>query len=95
MVKLERSVAIARSSDDVFAFVADQTNAARWQSGILEVRKLTDGPPGVGSRHVSFGLAPDVPPAPPMISGPIVAVLAAVVLVVDRRRFREAKTATD
>jgi uncharacterized membrane protein len=51
MVNVERSVAIARSSDDVFAFVADQTNAARWQSGILEVRRLTDGPPGVGTRH--------------------------------------------
>jgi carbon monoxide dehydrogenase subunit G len=52
MVKVERSVAIGRSSDDVFAFVADQTNAARWQSGILEVRRLTDGPPGLGTRHV-------------------------------------------
>src|SRR6188472_2341714 len=51
MVKVERSVAIGRSSDDVFAFVADQTNAARWQSGIVEIRRLTDGPPGVGTRH--------------------------------------------
>jgi hypothetical protein len=42
---------IARSSDDVFAFVADQTNAVRWQSGIVEIRRLTDGPPGVGTRH--------------------------------------------
>ena len=38
--------------------------------------------------YVAFGLAPDVPPAPPMISGPIVAALATVVLVLDRRRFR-------
>ena len=44
--------------------------------------------------YVSFGLAPDVPPAPPMISGPILAILAMVVLVVDRRRFREVETAT-
>jgi hypothetical protein len=44
--------------------------------------------------YLSFGLAPDVPPAPPMISGPIVAVLATVVLVVDRRRLRVAKTTT-
>jgi len=37
--------------------------------------------------YLAFGLAPDLPPAPPMISGPILAVLATVVLVVDRRRF--------
>jgi len=43
--------------------------------------------------YLAYGLAPDVPPAPPMISGPIFAVLSAAVLVVDRRRFREAKTA--
>ncbi|HEY3436644.1 MAG TPA: hypothetical protein VGK35_03040 [Actinotalea sp.] len=43
--------------------------------------------------YLAYGLAPDVPPAPPMISGPIVAVLSAAVLVVDRRRFRDAKTA--
>ncbi len=43
--------------------------------------------------YLAFGLAPDVPPAPPMISGPIFAVLCTVVLVVDRRRFREAMTA--
>lgn len=43
--------------------------------------------------YLAFGLAPDVPPAPPMISGPIFAILSAAVLVVDRRRFREAKTA--
>lgn len=51
MVNVERSVAVERSSDDVFAFVADQTNAPRWQSGIVEVRRLTDGPSGVGTRH--------------------------------------------
>jgi hypothetical protein len=43
--------------------------------------------------YLAFGLAPDVPPAPPMISGPIFAILSAAVLMVDRRRFREAKTA--
>jgi hypothetical protein len=37
--------------------------------------------------YLAFGLAPDVPPAPPMISGPILAALATVVLVLDRRRF--------
>lgn len=51
LITLEKSTVIHRPSDEVFAFVADQTNAASWQSGIVEVRRLTDGPPGVGSRH--------------------------------------------
>ena len=51
MIKVEKSTIVHRPSDEVFAFVADQTNAARWQSGIVEVRRLTDGPPGVGTRH--------------------------------------------
>jgi hypothetical protein len=37
--------------------------------------------------YLAFGLAPDVPPAPPMISGPIVAALALLILWLDRRRF--------
>ena len=52
MIKVEKSTIVHRPSDEVFAFVADQTNAARWQSGIVEVRRLTDGPPGVGTRHM-------------------------------------------
>lgn len=51
MIRIEKSTVIDRSIDDVFAFVADQTNAVRWQSGITEIRRLTDGPPGVGTRH--------------------------------------------
>jgi len=35
----------------VFAFVADQTNGPRWQAGLAEVRRLTDGPLGVGTEH--------------------------------------------
>jgi uncharacterized membrane protein len=51
VIKVEKSTIVRRPSDEVFAFVADQENAPRWQSGIVEVRRLTDGPPGVGSRH--------------------------------------------
>lgn len=38
--------------------------------------------------YLAVGTAADQPPAPPMISGPIVAVVAAAVLLVDRGRFR-------
>lgn len=51
MINVEKSTIVHRPSHEVFAFVADQTNAAVWQSGIVEVRRLTDGPPGIGSRH--------------------------------------------
>lgn len=51
MIEVARSVVIGRSSEEVFAFVADQTNATQWQSGISEVRRLTEGPPGLGTRH--------------------------------------------
>jgi hypothetical protein len=34
-----------------------------------------------------FGTAAGQPPAPPMVSGPLVAVIAAGVLLIDRRRF--------
>jgi hypothetical protein len=38
--------------------------------------------------YLAFGTAPNQPPAPPMISGPIIAALAAAALLVDRERFR-------
>jgi hypothetical protein len=40
--------------------------------------------------YVVFGTAPGQPPAPPMISGPIVAVVAALALLLDRQRFARA-----
>ncbi|MFB8147424.1 SRPBCC family protein [Microbacterium sp. NPDC057407] len=42
---------IAAEPDAVFRFVADQTNAPRWQSGLKQVRRLTAGPIGVGTEH--------------------------------------------
>ncbi len=51
MIAVERGIVIARSAKDVFAFVGDQTNAPRWQRGLTDVRRTTDGPIGVGTRH--------------------------------------------
>ena len=53
MIKAEQSIDINRPIEDVFAFVADQSNAPRWQSGILQVRRMTDGTIGVGTRYTS------------------------------------------
>ena len=51
MIRAEKSIVIGRSVEDVFAYVGDQTNAVHWQAGIVEVRRLTDGPSGLGTRH--------------------------------------------
>ena len=51
MIRAEKSTVIRRSVEDVFAYVADQSNAVHWQAGLVEVQRLTDGPIGVGTRH--------------------------------------------
>lgn len=43
---------IDRPAAEVFEFVADQTNAPRWQHGLHEVRRLTPNPLGVGTEHM-------------------------------------------
>src|SRR5512133_3018254 len=51
MIKEEQSIVIARPIDEVFAFVADQMNAPRWQQGLLEVRRTSETPLGIGTKH--------------------------------------------
>jgi uncharacterized membrane protein len=51
MITVEESVVIGRPVEDVFAYVSDQTNGPNWQRGLLEVRRTTDGPIGIGTRH--------------------------------------------
>src|SRR5258708_13592515 len=51
MIKVEKSIVIDRRQEDVFEYVSDHTNAPRWQRGLLEVRRATEGPIGVGTRH--------------------------------------------
>src|SRR5438105_9310900 len=51
MIKVEKSIVIDRRQQDVFEYVSDHTNAPRWQRGLLEVRRATEGPIGIGTRH--------------------------------------------
>ena len=51
MIQLEKSIIIHRPIEEVFAFVDDQSNAPEWQDGLVEVRRTTEGPIGVGTRH--------------------------------------------
>jgi uncharacterized membrane protein len=52
MIRLEKMTTVDRPVDEVFGYIGDQTNTPRWQTGLLEVRRLTDGPLRVGTRHV-------------------------------------------
>ena len=52
MMTIEHSVVINRPVQEVFAFIANVENNAQWQSGVLEVRKTSQGPVGVGSTGI-------------------------------------------
>jgi uncharacterized protein YndB with AHSA1/START domain len=51
VIDLTTTLELDRPPEEVFAFVADHRNAPRWQGGLHEVRRLTDGPLGVGTEH--------------------------------------------
>jgi len=51
MISEEGNVIIHRPVEEVFAYVSDLTHSAEWQAGLLEVRRLTEGPLGVGTRY--------------------------------------------
>lgn len=50
MITEEQSSIINRPIEEVFAYVADLRHSPEWQSGLLEVRKTTDGPQGIGAQ---------------------------------------------
>jgi carbon monoxide dehydrogenase subunit G len=49
MIQHEQSVQIARPVDDVFAFVTDIGKLPMWSGEIVEARKTSEGPTGVGT----------------------------------------------
>ena len=50
MVKVEFSKMINRPVEEVFTFVTDPANNARWQDGLVESRVTSSGPMGVGTQ---------------------------------------------
>jgi uncharacterized membrane protein len=50
MTKIERSIVIDRPVDEVFAFTHDLANNALWQTTMVEIEPLFDGPLRVGSQ---------------------------------------------
>lgn len=49
MISVEKQIHINKPVSDVFAFMVDFANNARWQDGIISSEKTSDGPMGVGS----------------------------------------------
>ena len=50
MIHIEDSIVINRPINEVFAYISDLTNAPEWQTRLLEVRRTTTAPLGVGSQ---------------------------------------------
>jgi Polyketide cyclase / dehydrase and lipid transport len=49
-VKLEFSIEIERSVEDIYELVGNPENDVKWQDAVVEVHKLTPGPIQTGSR---------------------------------------------
>ena len=49
MLEFENTILIDRPISEVFAFLADLENLPKWNYYVLEVRKLSDGPIGIGT----------------------------------------------
>jgi len=50
MTKFEFDVVINQPVEKVFAFVRDNDNDAKWQSGVIETKRTPAGPVGVGTK---------------------------------------------
>ena len=51
MVEFDNTIRIDRSIDEVFAFLSDPENIPKWNYYVLEVRRLSDGPIGIGAAY--------------------------------------------
>jgi uncharacterized protein YndB with AHSA1/START domain len=47
----ENTVLIGRSIEDVFGFFSDLENIPRWSYAIVQTRKISEGPVGVGTTY--------------------------------------------
>jgi uncharacterized protein YndB with AHSA1/START domain len=51
--RFDTTVVIDRPIEEVFDFLADGENDPKFSPRVLEIRKATDGPPGVGTVYAS------------------------------------------
>ena len=50
-MEFSNTITIERSPHDVFVFVSDLENVPKWNYAIVETRKTSDGPVGVGTTY--------------------------------------------
>ncbi len=55
MIKMEHSVVINRSVEEVFAFVIDVEKWPQWRAEVVEVERSSEGPIGVGTTFSGVG----------------------------------------
>ena len=52
MIKFSNSVVVQRPIDEVFAYLVNSEHDAEWEEGVVEVRKTSEGPWGLGTTFV-------------------------------------------
>ncbi|MFF1507982.1 SRPBCC family protein [Streptomyces sp. NPDC058326] len=50
MSRIEKTIDISRSPEDLFSYMMDPSHMPEWQESAVAARKLSDGPLDVGSR---------------------------------------------
>jgi hypothetical protein len=65
-VRLQSTIIISRSAEQVWEFLGELTNIPRWDRGVAGVKSLSPGPMGVGSTFSTFARqqAAEESPAP-------------------------------
>jgi len=53
MVTNEMIITIKRPIEEVFAYVSDLQKGPEWQPALLEARRITEGPLGIGTQFIS------------------------------------------
>jgi len=51
MLEIENTIRVERPISEVFEFLADLENIPKWNYYVLNVRKLSDGPIGIGTTY--------------------------------------------
>ena len=52
MLAFENAIRIDRLIDEVFAFLSNFENIPKWNYYVLEVRRLSDSPTGIGTIYL-------------------------------------------
>ena len=54
-MRLESSILIRRSPEEVWAFLGNLKNVPKWDQGVGDVRQTSQGAPGVGTEFQTLG----------------------------------------